>query len=178
MKLHLKKFKNKMEQGIDKLDICKCCNSNACYTSVFTTKEGKADTWLCMTCGFTSNSMMKEDDERTKEMEKYTAELIKDLKQVHDGLVFYPTVITMPDKGMIFPEPIKESKEKDWGWTVVKAIPIPKKDQEKFPDPRNPGEFYKNKMDMKNPSYFDKLCFMDAAEDLGMFDPNLIEDED
>ena len=28
---------------------------------------------------------------------------------------------------------------------------------------------------MKNLNRFDKLCFMDAAEELGMFDPNLVE---
>ena len=120
-----------------------------------------------MTCGFTSNSTMTEDSEALKQIEELTAELIRDLKQVHDGLAFFPTAITMPDSGMIFPEPMKG--EDDWGWTVVKAIEIPKEDQNKFPDPRNPGTFYKKKMDMKNMKRYDKLAFMDAAEELGMF---------
>ena len=30
--------------------------------------------------------------------------------------------------------------------------------------------FYENKMDMKNMKRYDKLCFMDAAEELGMFE--------
>ena len=83
---------------------------------------------------------------------------------------------------MIFPEPVKmgsvkinekgetENTEfKDWKWTVVKAIPIPEDEREKYPDPTNPGTFYKHKMDTKNLKRFDKLCFMDAAEELGMF---------
>ena len=80
---------------------------------------------------------------------------------------------------MIFPEPqtwVKknigtgESKEtQDWGWTVVKAVPIPEEDQEKYPDPRNPGNNYKFRMDMKGKKRFFKLEFMDAAEELGMF---------
>jgi hypothetical protein len=156
-----------MEQGQDKLTTCKCCGSDACYESEFTTQEGKINTWLCMTCGFTSNTTMTEDSEALKQVEELTAELIKDLKQVHDGLAFFPTAITMPNSGMIFPEPMKDKK--DWGWTVVKSIPIPEEDKEKFPDPANPGEFYKNKMDMKNMKRYDKLCFMDAAEELGMF---------
>ena len=156
-----------MKQGQDKLTTCKCCESDACYESEFTTQEGKINTWLCMTCGFTSNTTMTEDSEALKQVEELTAELIKDLKQVHEGLAFFPTAITMPDNGMIFPEPMKDKK--DWGWTVVKSIPIPKEDKEKFPDPLNPGEFYKNKMDMKNMKRYDKLCFMDAAEELGMF---------
>ena len=28
---------------------------------------------------------------------------------------------------------------------------------------------------MENLKRFNKLCFMDAAEELGMFDPNLVE---
>ena len=161
-----------MIQGQDKLVICKCCESDACYESEFTTQEGPLKTWLCMTCGYTTNSTMTEDSEALKQTLELTAEMIKDLRQDHEGLAWFPTAITMPDKGMIFPEPIKDTD--DWGWTVVKAIPIPEEDQEKFPDPRNPGTFYKNKMDMKNLKRYGKLEFMDAAEELGMFDKNLI----
>ena len=157
-----------MKQGQDKLVVCKCCGSNACYESEFTTQEGKVQTWLCMTCGFTTNTTMSTNGETLKQTLELTAELIKDLRQDHDGLAWFPTAITMPNKGMIFPEPIKKG-EKDWQWTVVKAIPIPKNEQEKYPDPTNPGTFYKYKMDMKNLKRYNKLEFMDAAEELGMF---------
>ena len=126
-----------------------------------------------MTSGYTSNTTMTLDSDTLKQVLETTAELIKDLRQDHvppgggEKLAWFPTAITMPDKGMIFPEPIKETN--DWSWTVVKAIPIPEDEQEKYPDPRNPGTFYKNKMDMKNPIRFKKLEFMDAAEELGMF---------
>ena len=156
-----------MEQTGDKLVTCKCCGSDACYESTFTTEEGPINTWLCMTCGFTSNSTMTEDSEGLKQTMELTADLIKNLRQDHDGLAYFPTAITMPNKGMIFPEPIKNTD--DWGWTVVKAIPIPKEEQENYPDATNPGTFYENKMDMKNMKRYDKLCFMDAAEELGMF---------
>jgi hypothetical protein len=165
-----------MIQGQDKLVKCKCCGSDACYESEFTTQDGKVNTWLCMTCGFTSNSTMTADSEALKQTMELTADLIKDLKQDHGGLAWFPTCITMPDKGMVFPEPIKG--ENDWKWTVVKAIPISEKDQSKYPNPNTPGTFYKNRMDMDNLKRYDKLCFMDAAEDLGMFDRNLIESAD
>tara|TARA_R110001583_G_scaffold68718_1_gene195346 strand:- start:40 stop:537 length:498 start_codon:yes stop_codon:yes gene_type:complete len=157
-----------MKQGQDKLVICKCCGSDACYESEFTTQEGPINTWLCMTCGFTSNSTMTKDSKGLKQTLELTADLIKDLRQDHDGLAYFPTAITMPNKGMIFPEPVKGT-ENEWLWTVVKAIPIPEDEQEKYPDPTNPGTFYKNKMDMKNLKRYDKLAFMDAAEELGMF---------
>jgi len=176
-------------QEKDKLIDCKCCNNNACYESEFTTQEGPVTTWLCMTCGFTTNTTMTTDGESLKQTLELTADMIKDLRQDHNGLAWFPTAITMPNKGMIFPEPLKgtstvdfdytKNKSKmDWQWTVVKAIPIPEDEQEKYPDPTNPGTFYKNKMDMKNLKRYDKLAFMDAAEDLGMFDRNLVENED
>ena len=172
-----------MEQGRDKLTVCRCCGSDACYESEFITQEGPLRTWLCMTCGFTTNSTMTKDSESLKQTLELTADFIKDLRQNHEGLAWFPTAITMPDKGMIFPEPLKGTStlnlgkkgktQVDWQWTVVKAIPIPKEDQDKYPDPNNPGINYKYKMDMKNLKRFDKLCFMDAAEELGMFDKDL-----
>ena len=165
-----------MKHNQDKLVNSHICNSDACYESEFITKDmGKIKTWLCMTSGYTSNTTMTLNSEALKQTLELTADLIKDLRQDHEPpgggeiLAWFPTAITMPDKGMIFPEPIKGAGKDGWMWTVVKAIPIPKEEQEKYPDPSNPGTFYKHKMDMKNPYKFDKLCFMDAAEELGMF---------
>jgi len=172
-----------MKQLGDKLVNSPICDSDACYESEFQTAEGPIKTWLCMTSGYTSNTTMTLDSEGLKQMMELTAELIKDLRQDHEPpgggekLAWFPTAITMPDKGMIFPEPIKGAGKDEWMWTVVKAIPIPKEEQEKYPDPSNPGKFYENRMDMKNLKRYDKLCFMDAAEELGMFDRNLVKDE-
>ena len=166
-----------MKPEQDKLVNSPVCDSNACYESEFTTQDGPIKTWLCMTSGYTSNTTMTLDSEALEQTLKHTAEMIKDLRLdlVPPGggekLAWFPTAITMPEKGMVFPEPVGE----DWQWTVVKAIPIPEEDKEKFPDPNNPGTFYKNKMDMKNLKRFDKLCFMDAAEELGMFTKEPIE---
>ena len=174
-----------MEITKDKLVNSPICDSNACYESEFQTQDGVVKTWLCMTSGYTSNTTMTKDSEALKQTLELTAEMIKDLRQDHEPpgggevLAWFPTAITMPNVGMIFPEPIKNSStldgKPDWQWTVVKAIPIPEDEQHKYPDPTNPGTNYKNKMDMKNLKRYGKLEFMDAAEELGMFDPNLVE---
>ena len=158
--------------SMDKLVDSPICDSNACYESEFQTEEGIVKTWICLTSGYTSNTTMTLDSEGLKQTLELTADLIKDLRQDHEPpgggevLAWFPTCITMPDKGMIFPEP---HKEEEWKWTVVKTIPVLEEEKEKFPIPNKPGEFYKSKMDMKNLKRFDKLCFMDAAEELGMF---------
>ena len=181
-----------MEIKGDKLVNSPICDSDACYESEFQTQDGIIKTWLCMTSGYTSNTTMTLDSESLKKTLELTAELIKDLRQDHEPpgggekLAWFPTVITMPEKGMIFPEPLKNGMPKkyrsmmtdEWGWTVVKAIPIPKEEQEKYPDPTNPGTFYKNKMDMKNLKRYDKLCFMDVAVELGMFARPIETNED
>ena len=156
-----------------------------------------------MTSGYTSNTTMTLDSEALEQTLKHTAKMIKDLRLdlVPPGggekLAWFPTAITMPEKGMIFPEPNKKTEVKktfaknkegimeevdstekpDWGWTVVKAIPIPEEEQEKYPNPNEPGTFYKNRMDMKNMKRFDKLCFMDAAEELGMFEKPVVNED-
>ena len=168
-----------MKQLGDKLVNSPVCDSDACYESEFQTQEGIIKTWLCMTSGYTSNTTMTLNSEGLKQTLELTAELIKDLRLdlVPPGggekLAWFPTAITMPDKGMIFPEPIKGTD--DWGWTVVKAIPIPEEDQDKYPDATNPGVNYKFKMDMKNLKRYEKLCFMDAAEELGMFTKQAVD---
>ena len=170
-----------MEQTQDKLVNSPICDSNACYESEFQTKDGIIKTWLCMTSGYTSNTTMTLDSEALKQTLELTADLIKDLRQDHvppgggEKLAWFPTVITMPEKGMIFPEPIKGTD--NWGWTVVKAIDIPKEEQDKYPDPRNPGTFYKKRMDMKGKKTFMNLEFMDAAEELGMLNKQKVSED-
>jgi hypothetical protein len=168
-----------MKQLGDKLVNSPICDSNACYESEFQTENGAVKTWLCMTSGYTSNTTLTLDSDTLKETLELTAELIKDLRQDHtppgggEKLAWFPTVIQLPDVGMIFPEPIPGSSTLsgtvDWKWTVVKSIDIPEEEQHKYPDPTNPGINYTKRVDMKNPIRFDKLCFMDAAEELGMF---------
>ena len=146
---------------------CPCCNSNACSKNE--TSDGLT-IYLCWTCGFTTNSELVEGSDFEKENFENTAELIRDLKQVHNSLSWYPKVINIPHKGMIFPE--WNRRTKDWYWAAVKAIPVTEEEKEKYPDPVKPGEFYKFKMDIPNMKRYDKMCFMDAAEKIGLFEFN------
>jgi hypothetical protein len=156
-----------MTSVMDKLTTCPCCGSDACYERHSIDDVSEIKTWLCMTCGFTSHTQMIEGSEFVQLNEQNTAELIKDLKQVHEGLAWFPTVVNIPEKGMVFPE---GRSIQEWHWKVVKAIPVADEEKEKFPIPGTKGKYYKFKMDMKNPLVFDKNNFMDAAEAVGMFE--------
>ena len=150
---------------MEDFETCPCCGSNAC---IKTPASDGTIIQQCWTCGMTTNSLMKNEGDFEKQNYDQTAAIIKDLKQVHEDLAWYPKIINLPQKGMIFPEWNK--RVKDWYWAAVKAIPIIPEEQDKYPDPNNPGEFYKFKMDIQNIKRYDKMCFMDAAEEIGLFD--------
>ena len=143
---------------------CPCCGSDACSKTI----SGDNEVYLCWTCGMTTTSELVDGSEFESENYSNTTELIKDLKQVHNNLAWYPKVINLQENGMVFPEWNK--RVKDWYWTAVKAIPIAEEEKEQYPDPSNPGEYYKFRMDIKNMKRYDKMCFMDAAEQIGMFE--------
>ena len=131
---------------------------------------------MCIGSGFFTNeyplNYKKHNDFPIEKYEEGMPQIMKDVRFDDGESYWYPTTI-QTEKGMVYPEPIKGTK--DWGWTVVKAVPIPEDEQHKYPDPRNPGQNYKNRMDMKNLKRFDKMCFMDAAEELGMFSKEALE---
>jgi len=149
---------------MDNLTKCPCCGSDACSISPL---APTIDAHLCWTCGFNTHTGMVDGSEFEKTTYESTAEIIKDLKQVHEGLAWYPKVINLQEKGMVFPEWNKRLQ--DWYWAAVNAVPVTEEEKEKYPDPANPGEFYKFRMDMKNIKRFDKLEFMDAVEIIGLF---------
>ncbi len=151
---------------MDNFEVCPCCGSDACIST-----EASDGTLIqqCWTCGMTTSNLMEDGSDFEKQNYENTAEIIKDLKQVHNNLAWYPKVINLPHKGMVFPEWNKRLK--DWYWAAVKAIPVTEEEKEKFPDPNNEGKFYEFKMDIANIKRYDKNCFMDAAEEIGIFDP-------
>ena len=153
---------------MDDLTICPCCGSDACSKNFIDSSGVQINTYLCWTCGFTTNDLLKDGSDFEKDNYENTAELIKDLKQSHNDLAWYPKVINLQEKGMVFPEWNK--RVKDWYWAAVKAVPVLEEEKEKYPDPLNKGEFYKFRMDIKNIKRYDKMCFMDAAEEIGLFD--------
>ena len=149
---------------LDNLVECPCCGSDACSKTPINNLEGGINSYLCWTCGFTTNDLLEHESDFEKENYGLTAELIKDLKQVHINikglqLAWYPKVINLQEKGMVFPE---------WNKRIILEA-----EREKYPDPLNPGEYYKFRMDMKQIKRFQKLEFMDAAEEIGLFDGKL-----
>jgi len=140
---------------IEKLVECPKCGSNACSEM----SDDKIQVWLCMGCGFTTNTFMT--PENAAKTEEVIPNLYKDLKFVDDkNLAWYPTSVTLENKAMVFAD---GTSIEDWKWAAVKSVKIPKKDREKYK-----GEEYK--ADMTTLMYFEEKDFMEALDYIGYFD--------
>jgi hypothetical protein len=139
----------------DKLTICSHCGSDACYEH----KHQGILIWSCMGCGFTTNELMVNDSQLVKETEEMMPELYKDLRFIDNkNQVWYPTVITIEDKGTIF---VNGTTVDNWGWAGIKAVETTDEEKEKF-------KGAKFKSDPKTLKTFDKTSFDEACAYIGL----------
>jgi len=125
----------------EKLIDCPRCGSNACSEMT----DGKVSIWICMGCGFTSNTTIT--DLNIEQMEVTLPELYKALKHKdQDGKYWYPNSVMLEDKSMVFAE---GTSVDDWKWSAVQS-----KD---------------GKADMTTKQEFAERDFMDALEYIGYF---------
>jgi hypothetical protein len=124
-------------------------------------------TYMSISCGFWTNSFMKEDHEFYMQQMETLPELYKDLAWTDSetGLIWLPNTINVEDKGMVFANGTDAS---NWRWAAVKAILIPKDEAMNHPIPGKPGEFMKYRMDMKNMKTFKERDYMDALSYIGV----------
>ena len=146
---------------MDNLTTCKRCGGNACYEQKV---NDDITTYLCMGCGFTTSTLLKEGSEQVDNAVTTSPELYKDLMfKDQDGFIWLPSTITLPEKGMVF---IDGKSKTDWNWSAVKAIEITKKDRELKQYPAD----QKYRMDVKNSKLFGQKEFMDALEVIGFYE--------
>lgn len=138
--------------------------SNACYEQSFDQDGQTITTWLCFGSGFTSSTLMTKGSKAVTDVLETSPELYKDLMfEAKDGKVWLPSIITLPEKGMVF---VDGSSSKDWKWSAVKAIPLTEEELAS-------GKFPKDqtfKMNVKEAQKFEQKDFMDALEVIGFYD--------
>ena len=141
----------------------KCpCDANL-YDNCFVEKtemEGKPfESYMCFDCGMTSNSHFSVDSEHLEKATENNTQLMNDLKIVDEerGLVWYPSVINMGEKGLIYPDGVVT----DWYWYYAKVVDIPEEEREHF-------EGHNKRLDLENPQKFGQFDFMDACVAMGI----------
>jgi DNA-directed RNA polymerase subunit RPC12/RpoP len=147
---------------------CPNCSALECYEEV----ERGIKSYLCMKCGYTTNSLFVNGSDKIEKWEETTPMLIKQSKYIDPdtNLVWYPAVLNFPSIGMIFPD---GASELDWMWRTARIVPIPEDEQKNHPIPGKDGEFYVSKLDMENSNFYERDQFKQACIDIGI----LIESE-
>ena len=103
----------------DEIIDCPKSGGDLCYRTEVT-KD--ITNYMSLSCGFWTNSLMKEGSEFYNQQIEVLPELYKDLAWTDPktDLIWLPNTINIKEKGMIF----ADGKSKDsWGWAAVKAVP-------------------------------------------------------
>lgn len=148
---------------MDNLIKCAVCGEEECYKET----ESNIDSYLCMSCGYTTTSLNVNESIELRKWEQHTPELIKKSKFIDSetNLVWYPSVLQFPNIGMIFPD---GTNEENWKWRVARAVDIPEEERSKYPIPGKKDEYYARRIDMKSSVTYERTAFKAACEDLGI----------
>lgn len=135
----------------DNLTKCPHCGAEMCYEYEFPQYKQH----MCFNCGYGSTSHMVKDSDFVKTSKETMPELIKDLEFVDENnLVWYPSVINIPEKGMLFPN---GSNKENWGWSVAPLTPILDEEKDRFPKNQT------HKVDLEGIENFPKELFASAV---------------
>ncbi len=117
------------------------------------TQAGNFSSYICFRCGYMSDSRMTEDSEFMENYLKNTPQIVIELKQydIERSIYWYPTVINVPDKGVIFP---KEEVD-TYIWIAAKYIESKK-------------EGYEVELDMDNAKEYNATNFYNALQYIGV----------
>jgi hypothetical protein len=80
--------------------------------------------------------------------------------------VWFPSTITLPEKGMVF---LDGTSKENWKWAAVTATKILEEEKSKFPKDQT------HKMNMKEIKHFEQRDFMDSLDVIGFFDIEVAE---
>ena len=138
-------------------------NTDYCFESL--DERNGVTSYLDYKTGFTSNSTLKAESDTVKKAEANQPKLVTELSVLDSlrNIVWYPSVINIPLKGMVFPMGTKDN----WSWEVMKVREVTEAEREKYPITNKEGEFFKKILDVKGKKNYDKDNFMEALKEIG-----------
>jgi hypothetical protein len=142
----------------EQMIVCPKSKGDACMV---TESAPGIKTYFSFSCGFQTNSLMKEGEEFYNEQISLLPDLYKDLiwKDPETELMWIPSMINEPTKGMVF---ANGPSAQQWEWAAVKAVPVTEEEKTKYPIPGKKDQYYSFRMDMSTLKPFPERDFMDA----------------
>ena len=148
----------------DRKVTCPHCGSKNCFES--TEDSTGVVSYLCLRCGYTTNSYFTEDSESLQNSFNTAPTLIQEIQFFDEKrkLVWIPCVLNMGKRGIIFPRGSKNN----WDWNYARTVEIPLKEQKNYPIPGKENQFYQTKLDVDNAEKYDWDNFIGACESMGI----------
>ena len=136
-----------------------CYDTDTCFEDT----QEKFKSYMCFNCGFMSSSYYTIDGASKIEN---TSKLVEELKFFDEErqIYWYPSVVNMGPKGIIFPEGDAEH----WVWKYAQVVEVPKEEQKNYPILDKEGEFYTEKLDIDNAKAFGQYEFLKACKKMGI----------
>ena len=136
---------------------CPKSGGDLCY-KVEVNKE--ITNYLSLSCGYWTNTLMKEGSEFYEEQLITLPELYKDIswKDPETELIWIPNTINIPELGMVF---ANGASADEWSWAAVKAVELEEGDEAKV-------EGQTHKMYMTTMKTFVERDYMEALSYIGV----------
>ena len=152
-----------MEQ-FDEIIDCPKSGGEICYRVQVT---NEVSNYMSLSCGFITNTLMKEGEELYEQSIETIPELYKDLAWTdpETGMVWLPNTINVEDVGMVFPY---GTNKDNWTWAAVKAVKISEEERKNHPIPGQEGKFREYKMDMSTMENFSERNYVNALDYIGI----------
>ena len=154
-----------MADTITKKIICPVCQGANC----FKTEADKVSSYLCMQCGRTTNTHFKDGSPQLEAALEKSPDIINTLqyKDPSTELVWIPSVINIPTKGMIYPMGTRDN----WNWAFSPVIELSKEEQENYPIPGKENEYYEQRVGVETTDgmeLFGEMEYLKACKKLGI----------
>ena len=143
--------------------LCKDLHNN-CFVETTEVEGLPFESYMCFGCGMTTNSYFAMDSEKLEEMTANNSQLMNDLKIMDEerGLVWYPSVVNMGERGIIYPDGIVT----DWRWSYARVIDVPEEERKHF-------DGHDKRLDIEGAEEFGQFEFMDACKAMGVIKENV-----
>ena len=138
---------------------CAVCGENTALQEA----ENDITSWMCVSCGYTSNTLYKKNSQQIRKVFSTSPKLINELKFYDKKRHIYwiLTVINMPSRGIIFPEGTKTQLI----WTYIPIVDIPEAEQINYPIDQQAKKHHTRKLEPTQAKKFTR--FYDALKEMG-----------
>ena len=137
------------------IDCPVCFDVDRCFEEI----QEDYSSFLCFNCGFMSDSRYEVGSLQLIDNLKKSPKLVQDLKikDKERDIIWFPSVINMGTRGIIFPEGTPEI----WSWRYATVIEIPEEERYKYDN-------YDRRLDVENAKVYGQYEFLEACQDMGI----------